>query len=163
MEASHQNISIARKNKILRIEDKKEKERQIALWAVEFINEYHPIALPNKPDALIEFDDLNKNEQMKILNKPAFWQRDDVRTYLEMMSRVTSINRSNFEFLKTCLDSLKKEDQVQRKLIIDCLNGFRKEIMFLPNHMRKQQEEYVPKQMSNERTRKEPERVDWDE
>ena len=115
---------------ILAMPDKKERNRQTALWACEFgFDELRPKALPTTPDKVKGYRALDKKERWRMNNDPdkyyKFWTDESVKKYFSGCDFVKISNRQNkkwLETLKSWLDPTR--DPKELKMITDRLYDF---------------------------------------
>ncbi len=121
-EASHLD-GPERKNKLLELMtlDKKRFEYELAKWVVdtpEIFNDLKIIGYPQVPGIMNWF--YNRTEKEKMHN--AFWQKEEVKEYVDKKSFAKSTNRATILWVEWLLSVCPEEDKV-RWLTLDTKLG----------------------------------------
>lgn len=95
---------MARKRAIMAIGDPKARDIAIAMWSLNYINEYKCKPYPTKPKKVVDYCALPE-EKRRAMNKDGgkdcrdFWNDIDVHNYFEAFNLIKATNRSNLDWL----------------------------------------------------------------
>ncbi len=116
---------------ILGIQDEKERNRQIALWACDYgFDELVYTPSPQPPQQLLNFRGLTEDKKSKLLSDTLkkgqnFFERTQIKAFIEGKWRKNLRNIRNYEWLKQIKDWLDGEkDLEQIKMIRVKINEF---------------------------------------
>lgn len=99
-----------RREGILAIRDEKKRERLCAIWASEHLPS---IAYPPKIPEILASRNKRSTPDKTIVDDPQFWQREDVKNYLDKKWSAELKNKDNFDKLHWIKDNLEPTDLEQ--------------------------------------------------
>ena len=105
-----------KKEKILAIEDEKERERQIAIWSCTYgFDEYTPEFPPYPPEVLV----MSRREKASlkygeyIIEDPLFWKKPEIVEFLDKKWKINLKNKINYGQLLWIRDRLDPEKDLE--------------------------------------------------
>ena len=117
-----------KKKELLKIKDRKERSRKIALWACEYgFEEIHPAPMPICPSVLY---DARRQVHVRQLQgkrakiKQETLEKPEVELYFNMKWSAECENRANFEWLHELKNMLDTSDMLQRSKIHNRIREF---------------------------------------
>lgn len=107
---------VERKTKILKIGDLQQRDKEIALWATEYLGDYFFISPPSPPPPVVEYYKFSQDIRSKMNQYPKeyekFWNSPMVKDFFEENKRIENTNDANYNFLKWMREILQNELEV---------------------------------------------------
>lgn len=103
--------------------DTKAADQEIAYWFVQGIDSMRYKMLPTAPQVFVNYKKAN-DEERKQAGKE-FWNRDDVKTYLDTRMMIKNQNQSNLEWLQWAKKNIPEGDQISHEKLDNVITELR--------------------------------------